>query len=68
MNLAIDAAKLKRLRMERAWSQTDLAKRAGVDVKTVNHAEAGKRLRLSNVRKLAKALKSPVSDITRIEE
>ena len=47
---------LRRLREERAMSQRDLAKKAGVTQVTIVHAEAGALTRHVTVRKLADAL------------
>ena len=47
---------LRRLRGERAMSQRDLAKKAGVTQATIVHAEAGALTRHVTVRKLAAAL------------
>ena len=48
---------LRALRLERALSQDDLARRAGVDRKTVMRGEQGLDIRLSSVRRLAHALR-----------
>ena len=47
---------LRRLREDRALSQRDLAKAAGVSQATIVHAEAGQDVRHVTVRKLATAL------------
>jgi transcriptional regulator with XRE-family HTH domain len=47
---------LRRLRVEAALSQRDLADRAGVTQTTIVKAEAGHEVRPSTVRRLAKAL------------
>jgi len=47
---------LRRLRLEQAYSQVELAKRAGVSRATVMKAEAGHQIRPASVRRLAKAL------------
>ena len=51
------APQLRRIRLEQALSQEDLAARASVDRTTVMRAEAGLRIRVSSLRKLAQALK-----------
>jgi transcriptional regulator with XRE-family HTH domain len=49
---------LSTLRRMRLWSQSDLAREAGVATSTISHIETGKapRLRPSVMRKIAKAL------------
>jgi transcriptional regulator with XRE-family HTH domain len=48
---------LARLREERLWTREKLARRAGVNITTISHAEEGKtRLRLSTIEKIAGAL------------
>ena len=48
--------RLRRLREERALSQRDLARKAGVTAVTIVHAEKGLDTRPSTLRKLADAL------------
>lgn len=50
------APQLRRIRLEQALSQEELAHRAGIDRATVARAEAGKPIRPSSLRKLATAL------------
>jgi len=47
---------LRRLRLEQAYSQVELARRAGVSRATVMKAEGGRQIRPVSVRRLAKAL------------
>ena len=68
MNLQLDATAVRRLRIGRALTQPDLARIAGLNKKTINRAENGGILRLSNVRKIAKALKVAPSDIASVVE
>lgn len=51
-------------RLAAALSQEDLALRARVSRATVARAEQGKPIRLSSVRKLARALKVPPAALT----
>lgn len=52
------------LRTELGWSQTELARRAGVDVKTINRLEGGRTTpNLITLRKIARALGVPVRDL-----
>lgn len=48
--------RLRALRLDRAYSQAELARRAGVSRKTVMKAEASGEIRPASVRRLAKAL------------
>jgi transcriptional regulator with XRE-family HTH domain len=52
------APRLSTLRRMRLWSQSDLARAAGVATSTISHIETGKtfRLRPSVMRKIAAAL------------
>jgi transcriptional regulator with XRE-family HTH domain len=50
------ASNIKRLRDERDWSQTDLARRAGVGQRTVGNAEAGKNISMDSANRIAMAL------------
>jgi transcriptional regulator with XRE-family HTH domain len=55
--------RLRELRLWAAMSQEDLADRAGVNRATVARAEQGKPIRLSSVRKLARALRVKPADL-----
>lgn len=62
---------LRRYRGERAYSQEELAERAGVSRTTIMRAEAGLHIRPLSVRKLARALgvspatlQRPLPDVT----
>ncbi len=48
---------LRAIRLDRALSQEDLAARAKVGRKTISRAENGQPIRVSNVRRLAAALR-----------
>ena len=55
--IAVDGAKLRRLRREKALSQQDLLRITGVAQATLSDLEGGKRqARASTLRKLAAAL------------
>jgi predicted transcriptional regulator len=56
---------LRRLREDRALSQRDLAKAAGVSQATIVHVEAGQDARHVTVRKLAKALNVEPNELMR---
>jgi transcriptional regulator with XRE-family HTH domain len=47
---------LKRIRMQKSFSQADLAQEADVSPRTVTYAEAGYAVTLRTTRKLARAL------------
>lgn len=61
--LVIDAARLKEARAKQAYSQRDLAHRAGLRETTVYHVESGRRARPSTIRKIADALGVQPTDI-----
>ncbi len=55
--IAVDGAKLRKLRRERALSQQDLERVTGLSQATLSDLEGGKRgARASTLRKLAEAL------------
>ena len=55
--IAVDGARLRRLRRERALSQQDVERTTGVSQATLSDLEGGKRgARASTLRKLAEAL------------
>lgn len=56
---------LKHLRLERFWTQEDLAARAGVAVATIHRLESGLPARLSTIRKLAGALAVEPAELTK---
>jgi transcriptional regulator with XRE-family HTH domain len=67
--IQVDTERLRRLRRERALSQRDLARAAGVGLDAVNRIETGRRDALpSTVRKLAKALGVEPRDLMKGEE
>lgn len=56
--------KLKRLRMERKWSQNELSRRSGVSQSFINDLEAGtKQPTVKTLSKLAKALGVSISEL-----
>ena len=68
MRLVIDPVRLKTLRLDRALTQRRLALMAGVDVKTVEHAECGHGVSLVTISGLARALKvAPTEFASRAE-
>jgi transcriptional regulator with XRE-family HTH domain len=48
---------LRHWRTKRAWVQRELAEHAGVSLISVQRAESGEPLRLTTIRRLARALK-----------
>jgi transcriptional regulator with XRE-family HTH domain len=61
----LEVPQLRRIRLDQALSQYDLAKRARVARTTIMRAEQGARLRPASVRKLAQALRVKPSDLQR---
>lgn len=62
------AANLKRLRVERGWSQEELAYRAGLHRTFVAHVERGARnISLDNIERLAIAFDLEPATLLRVE-
>jgi len=59
----LEVPQLRRIRLEQALSQYDLAKRSRVARTTIMRAEQGGNLRPASVRRLAQALKVKPSDL-----
>ena len=59
------AATIKRLRKQRGWTQPVFARKAGLSEACVARLECGMRtdLRVSTLRKLAKALRVPIAKL-----
>jgi transcriptional regulator with XRE-family HTH domain len=57
-----DAAKLKRWRLRRRWTQAELARRAGISIGAVSEIEAGNAPWLKAIRALENALGIEVID------
>ena len=67
--IAVDGAKLRRLRRERALSQQDVERITGVAQATFSHLEQGKRAaRASTLRKLAEALRVERKELMKEED
>lgn len=64
--LILDGSLVRRIRLELAMSQRDLAKVAGVRPATVSDAENGAECRLETIRALARALGVKPTDIAKI--
>jgi len=64
--LTVDGRTLRTLRLQRGWSQKDLARAAGIRQGTVSAIENGKRARPSTVRLIADALDVGVPDVATI--
>jgi transcriptional regulator with XRE-family HTH domain len=63
MPISLDAAKLRRLREDRHWSQDHLAELAGVGVRTVQRIENGERASNESLMALAAAFNVDASDL-----
>jgi transcriptional regulator with XRE-family HTH domain len=61
----LEVPQLRRIRLEQALSQYDLAKRARVARTTIMRAEQGAHLRPASVRRLAQALRVKPRDLQR---
>lgn len=64
--VTLKANEVKRLRMERAWSQADLADIAGVRQATISNAEAGRLVRYATIAAIAGALQVEVASIVEV--
>jgi transcriptional regulator with XRE-family HTH domain len=64
MPITLDAAKLRRLRDDRHWSQEHLAELAGVGVRTVQRIENGEKASNESLMALAAAFNIDASDLT----
>ncbi len=65
MPITLDAAKLRRLREDRHWSQEHLAELAGVGVRTVQRIENGEKASNESLMALAAAFNIDASDLTK---
>jgi transcriptional regulator with XRE-family HTH domain len=66
MSLAIN---LRRARLARFWSQSELAERSGVSRATIARVELGEYLpQLRTIRRLAEALQVPPQELVTVEE
>jgi transcriptional regulator with XRE-family HTH domain len=66
--IAVDGARLRRLRRERALSQQDMTRITGVAQATLSDLEGGKRgARASTLRKLAEALGAQPKELMKEE-
>lgn len=59
------AIKIKKLREKKGWTQEQLAEKAGLALVTIGRIEAGMRKNpdLDTRKKIAKALKVPITDL-----
>lgn len=57
------ADKILRLRSNKNWSQENLAEEAGLSYHTIFRAEAGEELSVASIKKIAKALRVPISEL-----
>jgi len=63
-NGAAMAARVKKLRLERAWSQEELATASYLNVRTIQRIENGARASLETLKSLAAALDTSVAGLT----
>ena len=58
-----DGDKLKQLRIAKTWTQENLAEKVGCSKRTIENAEAGKRIKQSYLEYIAEALGVPSGDL-----
>src|SRR2546423_1607765 len=58
-----DGEKIKSLRTAKKWTQAQLAEKVGFNKRTIENAEAGKRVKETYLAKIAKALGVPPHDL-----
>lgn len=63
MTTSYRSAQIKELRTSRAWSQEQLAKMAGLDVRTIQRIEKGEPASFETLKSVASVLKLNVSDL-----
>jgi len=68
MSLSTSPRPVARARAARFWTQSELAKRAGVSVATVIRAEDGQSISLISQARLATALGAPLDDLFPVQE
>lgn len=59
---------IKKLRLDRGWSQEDLAETSGVSVRTIQRIENGGRASLETLKCLAAVFETPVPELRKAEE
>ncbi len=59
---------IKKLRLDRGWSQEDLAETSGVSVRTIQRIENGGRASLETLKCLAAVFETPVPELRRAED
>lgn len=65
--LSLDPDRLKRLRLERALTQSELAEQAELHFTTLSRIENGiQRANVSSIRRLASALKVEITDLASV--
>lgn len=63
MTTSYRSAQIKEARTSRAWSQEQLAKMAGLDVRTIQRMEKGEPASFESLKSVASVLKVNVSDL-----
>lgn len=67
--ILLDGKKIQKLRLERVWSQTELAEKLGISSNAVSYIESGRRQsRTQTIRKLLELFKCNLEDIGEIVE
>ena len=61
--VAVDGERLRDLRFRRGWTQQELSVAAGLSLRTIEHAEAGRRVSLQTITLIAKALSERVESL-----
>ncbi len=65
--LPANASRIKSLRLAQKWTQEDLADKAGCSKRTVENAEAGKRIKEALLECIAQALGIDLAEITSVD-
>lgn len=58
---------VRKLRLQKAWSQEQLAQMSGLSVRTIQRIERGQACGLESIKSLAAVFQVPVSDLTQQE-
>lgn len=64
MTIKLDEAKVRKRTEEAGWTQAQLAKNAGVSLRTLNRVHAGKRIKSRNATQVAEALGTTLEELS----